>query len=198
MRFTANQMFRIREEDFNDVESWLRAAEASGRNIRYGMNALAMMMARTNQAFAMQMSRGPNDPQMRNPGSAWKIPVRRITGRYYRGWKVKRLAPGAWILYNDTREAYFIEYGINHLGGGSKVSGRGGHEYNKGSRRVRRPIRKLSLIKTLRAVDSTHVNHRIWESMFAPFRVRSGRAPSGRGAWLISDAPQSVEGMRFL
>ena len=196
-RYTEGQVFRISEKTFNDIDDWIKAAEASGRNIRYGMNVLTMLMARTDQAFSQEMSRGPYDPQMRNSGAAWKIPVRRITGRYYQGWKVRRLAPGVWIVYNDSREAYFIEYGINRRGGGgTDVSGRGGVTYSKGSRRVRRPVRKLALMKTLRAMDRTHAAHRVWEVVWAPFRP--GRRATFPGEGIISDQVQAVSGIRFL
>lgn len=196
-RFTPGQVFRISDQTFNDIEDWIRAAEQSGRNIRYGMNVLTMVMARTDQAFSQEMSRGPLDPQMRNSGAAWKIPVRRITGRYYSGWKVKRLAPAVWIVYNDSREAYFIEYGINQSGGGGiNVGGRGGVNYSKGSRRVRRPVRKLALMKTLRAIDQTHVGHRVWEVVWSPFRP--GRRVGTAGEGIISDQVQGVMGMRFI
>jgi hypothetical protein len=195
-RYTTRQVFEIREDHFNSVESWIRAAERSGQNIRYGLNVFAMLAARTDQAFSQQMSRGPIDPQERNPGAAWKLPVRRITGKYYRGWKVKRLAPAVWIVYNDTREAYFIEYGINHIGS-SYVSGRGGARYAKNSRRVRRPVRKLALIKTLRAMDRSQAGHRVWEVIWSPFR--GPRYEGSRGApGTAGDFVQSVQGMRFI
>jgi len=188
-------VFRISPETYESIEEWIQAAEQSGRNIRFGMNALAMLMARTNQAIAMEMSRGPNDPQERLPNAAWQIPVRRITSRYYKGWKVNRLAPGVWMLYNDTREAFFIEYGINHVGPGMTVTYRDGRTYIKSSRRVRRPIRKLSLIKTLRFVDQTRTGERVWEEVWAPFRP--GHVHRRRGG-IISDQVQSLSGMRYI
>ena len=191
----ARPYFRIGEETFEHIEQWIDAAEASGRNVRFGMNALVMLMARTNQAIAMEMSRGPNDPQERNPSAAWKIPVRRISSRYYKGWKVRRLAPGVWMLFNDTREAYFIEYGINHVGGGMTVTYRDGRTYIKSSRRVRRPIRKMSLMKTIKFMDQTRTGDRVWEAIWAPFRP--GRVYTGRGG-IVSDGVQSVPGMRTL
>lgn len=187
--------FEISEQTFEHIEEWIQAAEETGRNARFGINALAMLMARTNQAIAMEMSRGPNDPQERNPDLAWKIPVRRISSRYYKGWKVRRLAPGVWMLYNDTREAWFIEYGINHVGQGFQVTYRDGRTYIKGSRRVRRPIRKMSLLRTLKSVDQTRAGERVWEAIFAPFRP--GKVYRKRGG-TIMDQVQSVEGMRYI
>jgi hypothetical protein len=184
----------ISENTFDQIDDWIRAAEETGRNVRYGMDTLAMLMARTNQAIAMEMSRGPNDPQQRQPDLAWKIPVRRITSRYYKGWKVKRVAPGAWLMYNMTREAYFIEFGINHVGQGMTVTYRDGRTYIKSARRVRRPIRKLSLIKTLKHIDRTKAGERVWEQIFAPFRP--GQVyHRGRGG-IRMDEVQSMSGMR--
>lgn len=197
MRFTNNQFVRISPQIFHDIDDWIRAAELSGRNVAPGMDMLVMMMARTNQAFAQEMSRGPLDPQENKPDAAWKIPVRRISGRYYRGWKVRRKGLGVWMLYNDTREAYFIEYGINHVGQGFSVSYRDGRRYIKGSRRVRRPIRKLSLMKTIRFVDQTRAGERVWEVIWAPYR-QGYRGTSSRGAGVLRDQIQAVEGMRYL
>lgn len=187
-KFTENQVFRISSETFEAYDDWIRAAEASGRNAQFGVNALVSLMARTNQAFAMEMARGVVDPRMQNRAAAWKIPVRRITSRYYKGWKVQRLAPGVWILFNDSREAFYIEFGI-HPG-----SRRGTEHGNTYDARVRRPIRKLSLIRTLKLMDESRAGERVWEQIFAPFRP--GRRVTSRGDLLINDAVQSVPGMR--
>lgn len=200
MRVAANSTFRINPRIFDEIDDWIRAAEISGQNVRFGMNVLTSLLARTNQAFAQEMSRGPYDPQERKPDAAWKIPVRRITSRYYQGWKVRRLAPAVWMLYNDSREAYYIEFGINHVGHGTTVTYRDGRTYIKGSARVRRPIRKMSLIKTLRFVESTRVNDRVWELVWAPFRPGrpASTTPMRRGQAISMDAVQSVSGMRFI
>lgn len=195
-RAASEKFFRISPDTYRYIDDWIAAAEASGRNTQLGMDAMVNLLARTNQAIAMRMSAGPVDPQMRNPQAAWKTPVRRITSRYYKGWKVQRLAPGAVILYNDSREAYFIEFGINHVGQGFEVTYRDGRTYIKGSNRVRRPIRKLSLIATLKFVDQTKAGERVWEMIFAPFR--SGRVYRGRGSMLVNDQVQAMQGMRFI
>lgn len=150
-----------------------------------------MLMAYTNQGFAKRMSAGPVDPQMRRPSAAWKIPVRRITSRYYQGWKVKRLAPGLWMLFNDSREAYYIEYGIHPTG--SLRATEKGHLFVM---RVRRPIRKLSLKKTLAFVDESQAGARVWETSFAPFRPNFKYR--GAGSLISLDQVQSMTGMRFV
>jgi hypothetical protein len=150
---------QISDETFTEIEEYVRWAEAVGsrRNFNFGMNALVMMMAYTNLGIAQRMSAGPVDPSMTNVSAAWKIPVRRITEQYFMGWKVRRIANGIWQLYNDSREAYFIEFGI-HISGA----------------RVRRPIRKLSLMKTLKVLEETAVYHRIWADIYTAQHRRFG------------------------
>lgn len=188
--FHANQIFRIKPSTFNEIDDWIHAAEASGRNAQFGLDALAMLLARTNQAFAMEMSRGPVDPRAFNRAAAWKIPVRRITSRYYKGWKVRRMAPGVWMLFNDTREAWFIEFGIHPHSIRASESG------TVFDARVRRPIRKLSLIRTLKFADESRVGGRIQEQIFAPFRP--GMKYTKRGDFIINDQVQAVPGMIYL
>lgn len=215
-RFGEGSVFRITPEIFDEIDDWIRAAERTGRNTQFGMDALVQLMARTNQAIAKEKSRGPVDPRGAMYDKAWKIPVRRITGRYYRGWRVRRITSGVWMLYNDSREAYFIEYGINHVGQGTDAGGRSsghrGHkaqgdttysgatpapQFNKGSRRVRRPIRKISLIATLRFMAQTRAEERVWEGIFSPFRQESHNFNfRDRGSGIVRDGLQSVEGMR--
>jgi hypothetical protein len=194
-RFADDKIFRISTETLEQIDEWIEAARATRRNMQFGIDALTMILARTQQAFAQEYSAGPVDPRMQNPGAAWKIPVRRISLRYYKGWKVRRMAPGMWMTYNDSREAFFIEFGIHPTG--SKRSTKAGNIYTM---RVRRPIRKLSTIKTLRFADQTRVGDKIWEQSFAAFRpgrFRLGRTLQRRGQVIGLDAIQNVTGMRF-
>lgn len=139
------------KETINGIEAAIRWAETEvPLQLRVGMMELCRMMAFVNQGYARKMSFGPEDPTGRNSELAWKIPVRRISSRYYLGWKVKPIRDG-WAVYNDSREAYYIEYGINWLGEG---------------RRVRRPVQRLSLKKTLEYMQSTQSYHRIWAEIF--------------------------------
>lgn len=194
-RFYDYEVFHITPEVFNEIDDLIQACRQTGRNLTMGMNALAMLMAYTNLAIAREMSEGPRDPRQRYPKWAWQIPVRRIKETYFKGWKVRRLAAGVWMLYNDSREAWYIEFGIHPSG--YKVEARGGKYYMKGSRRVRRPIRKLSLKKTLRFVDQSRAGQHVWEQIHAPFRGGSKRYVD-RGDLILHDMPQSVSGMRFL
>jgi hypothetical protein len=190
-RYAPNALFRITPEVFDEIDDWIRAANQAGRNAQFGINALVALMARTNQAFAQEMSAGFLDQRMTNPSAAWKIPVRRITSRYYKGWFVGRLAPGIWILSNTSREAYFIEFGIHPTGSYRKTEKGTGYTV-----RVRRPIRKLSLMKTLRFIDQSRARERVWEVIFSPFRPERGRIAGNPGMGIAFDQVQSVRGMR--
>jgi hypothetical protein len=162
----------------NQIKDWMDDLDATSRKFQYSFGALAQILARANQKFAREMSAGPIDPLQRMPRQAWKIPVRRISGFYYQGWFVRRIAPGIWQLYNPTREAYYIEYGI--------------HSSN---RRVRRPIRKMSLVKTLRWADTVGVGNMVWEEIYGPLRIRG--AARRRGA-SVNVSPQSGKLMPYL
>lgn len=152
-------MIKISEASYRQIEEYIRWAESVGsvRNFQFGMNALVMLMAYTNLGIAQKMSAGPVDPGMMNAAAAWKVPVRRITGDYFLGWKVRRVGPAIWELYNDSREAYFIEFGIS-----------------RSNARIRRPIRKLSLMKTLEFLEGTQVYHRVWAEIYTAGHQRFG------------------------
>jgi len=158
---TARRGFlNITTESFNAIEEYIRWAENIPRQFPRAMDILIRYMALTNLGIAQRMSGGPYDPTQVNPRAAWRIPVRRISERYYLGWKVQRVGMGTWMLYNDSREAYFIEFGIH-----------------TSSRRVRRPIRKMSLRRTLDAMMRTQAYHRVWCEIYAnprnrPFKSR--------------------------
>lgn len=160
------------KETINGIEAAIRWATAEVPiQLREGMLKLTQVMAFVNQGYARKMAFGPEDPAGTRSDLAWKLPVRRITGRYYLGWKVRPVA-GGWQLYNDSREAFYIEFGINWLGG---------------NRRVRRPVQRLSLKKTMEYMQSTQAYHRIWSEIFRYRGHTIGfsqqvQSPSGR--WL--------------
>lgn len=140
------------KETVDALESVIRWAESEvPGKLKTNMNELVYYMALINQRFARKMSFGPLDSSGGRSDLAWRTPVRRITENYYLGWKVKQVRPAVWQLYNDSREAYFIEFGINWLGAG---------------RRVRRPVRKLTLRQTLTFMMTTTAYHRIWADIF--------------------------------
>jgi hypothetical protein len=162
-------MFEIDTQTFDAIEEAIRWAEGVENRLARGvhMDALVRFMAYTNLGIAQRMSAGPYDPQERTPGLAWKVPVRRITERYYLGWKVRRRGRGTWELYNNSRAAFFVEFGIHTSG-----------------RRVRRPVRKLSLIKTMHAMRRTQAWHRVWCDIYA-----DPRHPRGKGFTQVVQSP---------
>lgn len=162
----------------NELFSLSGQLKQANMKLPMAMNALAQILARVDQRYSMQMSAGPVDPREQNPKAAWRIPVRRITGAYYQNWHIRRVAPGVWIVYNPTREAYYIEYGIHTSG-----------------RRVRRPVRKMALIKTLKFADRQKVGGYVWEGIFGHLRQTSG---SSRGRLAVQFQPQSMRVMGML
>lgn len=164
-------------ETINGLEQAIRWAEFEvPGNLKRYMNDLVYVMALTNQGEARRMSFGPYEPAGHNTSLAWKLPVRRITQNYYLGWKVRQVKPAVWQLYNDSREAYFIEFGINWLGHG---------------RRVRRPVRKLSLRRTMEKMMATQAYHRVWCDIYANPRTRH----RGRGFTQIVQSPAGGHGV---
>lgn len=153
--------------------------KASGKKLPWHMNALAQILARVDQMISFQKSAGPRDPRQQFPQGAWKIPVRRISSHYFQGWNVRRIAPGTWMVYNPTREAYYIEYGIHTSG-----------------RRVRRPISKLALIATLKFADTHRIGQFVWEGVFGHMRTRG--INYRRGAIVVNSQVQSPGVMRFM
>jgi len=153
------------EQTVNSIAGALRWAESTvPSKFPYFMNLLCQQMALINQGFARKMSFGPYDPGEHNPNLAWLTPeqgIRRISQRYYLGWKVRQKGEANWILYNDSREAYFIEFGISQVGGLH-----GGQKRYVPKGRIRRPVRKLSLMKTLRFLQQTKAADRIWFDIY--------------------------------
>ena len=101
---------------------------------------------------------------------AWKIPVRRITGAYWSGWYSERLGFGHWVVGNHSREAYFIEFGINP----------------RSVRRVRRPILKMAVIAALEWIKTTNPDARMvqaaWSSVSTGSPELIGGTTYGRGS----------------
>lgn len=176
-------ILNISSDTFNGIEEYIRWAEEAGNPYLHQkwMDYLVRFMAYVNQGIAQRMSAGPYDPSQRRPHLAWRTPaqgIRRISERYYIGWKVRRLNRGTWQLYNDSREAYFIEFGISEVGWGA-----GRHVPEK---RIRRPVRKLSLRRTLDGMMRTQAYHRVWCEIYA--NPRKGK-PKSRGFTQIVQSP---------
>jgi len=168
---SSRAFFTPTKESLDGIEMAIRWAEKEvPALIPMYMHELVFHMALHNQGEARKLSFGPLDPRQESPGAAWKLPVRRISGAYYLGWKVRRVRRGVVQLYNDSREAYFIEFGINWRGTG---------------KRVRRPVRKLSLRRTIDFMRTSQAYHRVWVDIYANPRSRH----RGRGFYQIVQSP---------
>lgn len=186
-----NAIFRATPDTINGMEDFIRWCEYDcPQKLPVAMNKLVKTMALVNQGEARMLSVGPRDPKQRNPAWAWKIPVRRISNRYFLGWQVMRLGQASYLLYNASREAYYIEFGISQVGG----PGFGSAQRYVPQRRIRRPIRKLSLRRTLYFMMRTHAYHRIWCDIFVDPRRRT----RGKGFSQIVQSPGMDSGRTAL
>jgi hypothetical protein len=158
--------FQITPDTFEAIENYILWCRLVPKKFPGAMDMLVRMMSYYHLGTAQKYAAGPVDPKQGMTGAAWKIPVRRITGRYFFGWKVRKVSLGTWQVYNDSREAFFIEYGIHRNPATGGVS----------SKRIRRPINKLSMQRTLRFVATTSAAHRVWSSIyFPPPGMRKGK-----------------------
>jgi len=170
----AFSLFTVTEKSLASLDAYISDLEQVGENFPIGMDMLVSLLARADRDYSKAMSLGPLDPRQQLPAAAWKIPVRRITSRYYYGWKIQRVARGVYRVYNDTREAWYIEYGIH-----------------TSPRRVIRPVRRRALTLTLKFADQTKAGERVWEMVFGPMRVGGSGRP--RGVGMFSRNPRAVD-----
>lgn len=153
------QSYGITRESFEQVETLIRQYEAGSARAMIGIDLLVRMMIMSVKSIAQEKSAGPVAPGRRsNPALAYRIPVQRITGRYFAGWTQRRLRPGTWILYNDAKEAVLIETGMYQ--------------------RVRRPILKMSVIGMLRFIQTTRSAERWVGWVIGPQRNATGQFQS--------------------
>jgi hypothetical protein len=168
----SRNIFSITPRSIAAVEAYIRWAEVEvPQHLPMAMDSLVHRMALVNQSEARKMAYGPYDPSGKNTAEAWRTPsqgIRRISEAYYLGWKVKKLGLGHYMLYNATREAYFIEFGISEVGFGGS-----GHRHVP-ARRIRRPVRKLSLLKTMNFMKTTQAYHRVWVDIFRSRHTHAG------------------------
>lgn len=193
---------------FKQLEDWYNDNLRSAEEMMFAIDRTMMGYAYVTVGAAQRRSAGPLDPRSTNTryiptghyfvgsqaGSntparrvqtytvhsplAWKIPVRRITGAYYKGWYARRVAPGIWEVSNKSREAYYIEYGINHIGTGAV--GPAGQRV-----RIRRPILKLSVLEALTFAQGHGTQ------LTGPFGGVSGGASRGKGFFTLSSGGYS-------
>lgn len=153
---TMPNQFGISRKTFENLENWIKDNEASIVKTKYGIDVLVRLCVLVVKAEAQKRTMGPVAPNRRsNPALAYRIPVQRITGAYYAGWTVRRMRWGAWVIYNEERAAYMIEFGIGQ--------------------RVRRPVLKMSVIGMLKFLQTTRTADRFAEYIMAPRRSPNGQ-----------------------
>lgn len=153
----------ISRESFEEIDTLIRSLRTGSQEFIYAMDTAAQLMTKAIQGRAQYYYRGPQaDPRDvrrgQGAGRAFTIPVRRITGKTYQGWTVRRIALGIWELFNEERGAYMVEFGIVRGGGG-----------------VRRPILKMSAVSTLRFIQRTNFANRLMADTFGSLRNNRGQ-----------------------
>jgi hypothetical protein len=158
-RYDAPVNFGITLESIRQIEDYITDNQFSIQKLEYGMDTLVRVLANIVQMEARKRSQGPVAPRWRSvPAFAYKIPVQRITGAYYAGWTLRRVRNAHWMVYNDTFEAWLIEFGI-HM-------------------RVRRPILKMSFLAMLKFIQTTRTAEMFVDWVMAPRRNAKGQFQS--------------------
>lgn len=159
LRENLGQGFTIGRKTFEEIEDFIRDNHASAEKVKFGINSLANAMVLVIKGEAQKRSGGPVAARKRsNPALAYRIPVQRITGRYFAGWMIKKLGSGHYLIYNDSVEAFLIETGLYQ--------------------RVRRPILKMSLMSMLALLQTTRTAERFVDWVMAPRRNSRGQFQS--------------------
>jgi hypothetical protein len=150
----------LSRQSLDDLETLISSFRTGTREFDKAMNVGAEMMAKLTQGHAQRLTRGPqmNLTGARENPSTWAIPVRRITGRTYRGWRVKMIRFGAWECFTEERGAYMVEFGIVRGGGGK-----------------RRPILKMSGNSALDMAIRSRLGQRIYGSTFGELQMNKGK-----------------------
>lgn len=155
----------ISRKTFNDLEDLMRSFQVGSQQFNAVADVAAELLAHTTKGYAERYYLGPatrpSDARRSLGAPAWTIPVRRLTGHTFAGWQVKRVGPGMWQTFNDERGAFMVEHGIVRGGGG-----------------VRRPILKLSIVKTLRMAAATRMGTRLMADTLGNLRNNKGQFQS--------------------
>lgn len=182
----SGSMVQIQPQFFRELEEFIADNALIVESVKWAMDAVIMGYAYVTVGFAQKKSAGVIDPQGLNKAAAWLMPVRRISGKYYTGWQAERLAPSVWQVTNNSREAYYIEFGINHSGTGKTSSG-GGDKV-----RVRRPIMKLSIMEAVAFAEGSQFDIKTIAGMW---NFSSGHSPLQNK---FAGIPTSAGGSFFL
>jgi hypothetical protein len=147
-------------QSLDDLDTLIESLKVGTREFDKAMNVGAQMMAKITQGHAESLYRGPqyNVSGARANPSDFTIPVRRVTGKTYRGWRVKMVRFGAWECFNEERGAYMVEFGIVRGGGGK-----------------RRPILKMAGNAALDMAMRSRLGQRIYGSTFGELQMNKGK-----------------------
>jgi hypothetical protein len=152
---TVPGQFTFTAKTFENLENWIRDNQSSADKAAQGIDVLTRLLIGATTAAAQSLSYGPVAPNRRsNPALAYRVPVQRISGDYFAGWTMRRVGRAHYILYNNTREAWFIEEGINMRG--------------------RSAILKRAVLNMLKLVHTTNTGNRFAEYIMAPRRTNQG------------------------
>lgn len=151
--------YGISRQTFEEIDTLIRSLRTGSREWAYAMDAATQLLAKTSHGLVQRYYRGrvmrPSDA--RKIRSTWGTPIRRVTQETYRGWRVRKIGPGMWELFNEERGAYMVEFGIV----------KGGHGV------ARKPL-KRSAVGTLRFIQRTRFGQRIMAETFGDLRNNKG------------------------
>lgn len=147
----------LSRETFNQMDDAIEAMKGIPKAYEHGMNLLLRTIANFHKARAQAMTRGPMAPH----GSAWTIPVRRVSQELYHGWRARQIRPGMWEMFNPVEHAWDVEHGVNPRATGQVVP---------------RPVMKMSGLQTIRVLAGTQVGQRFSKQILAPLVDHRGRA----------------------
>lgn len=183
------QGFYIDPRSIDAFYEYAQDFKNNAEQFKWGMDKILMMYAYLALAGAQKRSLGPVDPTMQNMAAAWKVPVRRITGAYFLGWEVQHISLGVWALTNTSREAFFLEFGINHIMTGLTSSGGGARV------RIRRPVMKLAVLEAINIARQSNAAAAelvkivapsgLYQSPFITGQIRR-KGPSGSALGLVN------------
>jgi hypothetical protein len=143
----------LTRQTFNDLADRIEGFKQTQREFQQGMNLIVRTLAMAHKGRAQMLSYGGRD------APPWTIPVPVRRGDYLKGWRAMKIGNGAWAVFNVSREAFYIEHGINP---------RSAHP-------IPRRILKTSAIDTLRFVQRTRVASMFAADILGPLRDRRGR-----------------------
>jgi hypothetical protein len=105
--------FSISRTTMTQINAYIAMNEESIHKVQAGMDLFVRAMVIIARSEAMKRSFGPLAPNRRSSAAlANRIPVQRITGKYYGDWYVLRLGNARWAVGNNSKESVLIETGM--------------------------------------------------------------------------------------